>query len=220
MKQTNKAFLGVFTVALALSAVVASAAQAAPEFWAEGFPAFVTGKHIGNVAMTDEGSIVCEEGSYTGELKKEASSTLTLTPKYGKCKSQGFPVTYFWNGCDYLLHLKEKTGVNNYKGNFDFACPAGKVIEAKAYSDAGHTKQICRLTIAPQTGFLSVTYTNFVEAGQKKVEMVFKVGKFKYTQEGSFCVNGSFSNGELEGTVKLEAENEIEEEIDFEIIKE
>ena len=89
MKQTSKAFLGVLTVALALSAVVASAAQAAPEFWAEEFPASVFGKHIGNVAMTDEGSIVCEEGSYTGELKKEASSTLTLTPKYGKCKSPG-----------------------------------------------------------------------------------------------------------------------------------
>jgi hypothetical protein len=218
MKQTSRAFLGVLTVALALSAVVASAAQAAPEFWAEEFPASVFGKHIGNVAMTDEGSIVCEEGSYTGELKKEASSTLTLTPKYGKCKSQGWPVTFFWNGCDYLLHLKEKTKEENYSGNFDFACPAGKVIEAKAYSDAGHTTQICRMTISPQAGMLSVTYTNFLEAGQRKVEMTFKVGKFKYTQEGSFCVNGSFSNGELEGLVKLEAENEFEEGIDFEII--
>lgn len=219
MKQTSKAFLGVFTVALAFSAVVASAAQAAPEFWASEFPAFVYGKHIGNVAMTDEGSIVCEEGSYTGELKG-ASSTLSLSPKYGKCKSQGWPVTYFWNGCTYLLHLKEKTMPENYKGNFDFACPAGKVIEAKAYSDAAHTKQICRMTITPQTGMLSVTYTNFEEAGQRKVEMVFKVGKFKYTQEGTFCVNGSFSNGELEGTVRLEAEDIEEEPLNFEIIKE
>jgi hypothetical protein len=219
MKQTSKAFLGVLTVALALSAVVASAAQAAPEFWASEFPAFVYGKHIGNVAMTDEGSIVCEEGSYTGELKG-ASSTLSLSPKYGKCKSQGWPVTYFWNGCTYLLHLKEKTAEENYKGNFDFACPAGKVIEAKAYSDAGHTTQICRMTISPQTGMLSVTYTNFNEAGLRKVEMVFKVGKFKYTQEGSFCANGSFSNGELEGTVRLEAEDIEEEPLNFEIIKE
>jgi hypothetical protein len=219
MKQTSKAFLGVLTVALALSAVAASVAQAAPEFWASEFPAFVYGKHIGNVAMTDEGSIVCEEGTYTGELKG-SSSTLTLKPKYSKCKSQGWPVTYFWNECDYLLHLKEKTKPENYSGNFDFACPAGKVIEAKAYSDANHTIQICRMTITPQTGMLSVTYTNFEEAGQRKVEMVFKVGKFKYTQEGSFCVNGSFSNGELEGTVRLEAEDVEEEPLNFEIIKE
>lgn len=217
MKQTSKAFLGVLTVALALSAVVASAAQAAPEFSATEYPAFVYGKHIGNVAMTDEGSIVCEEGSYTGELKG-ASSTLSLSPKYGKCKSQGWPVTYFWNGCTYLLHLKKTTAPENYEGNFDFACPAGKVIEAKAYSDGAHTKQICRMTISPQTGMLSVNYTNFLEAGLRKVEMVFKVGKFKYTQEGSFCTNGSFSNGELEGTVRLEAEDIEEEPLGFEII--
>src|SRR6478752_96143 len=219
MTRNLKALLGVLCGVLALAAAMASAAQAAPKFKAGAFPATVTGTHVGNVAMTDEGSITCEEGSYTGTLNEE-SSTLRLEPTYSKCKSQGWPVTYKWNGCGYLLPLKEKTGKENYKGNFDFACPAGKVIEALAYSDAGHTNQICRMTIAPQTGLLSVTYTNYEEAGLPKVEMNFKVEKFVYSQEGSFCVNGKFSNGTLEGLVALESENEAEEPTAFEIVGE
>jgi hypothetical protein len=216
MKNKKRKFLGMFALALTAGLTVASAAQAAPEFSAQEYTAFVKGAHVGPVAMTESGGITCEEGSYQGALSKQ-SSTLTLEPSYSKCKSQGWPVTYFWGGCDYLLHLKEKTGPSNYKGNFDFACPAGKVIEAKAYSDANHTTQICRLTIGPQSGLLSVTYTNFKEGEQKKVEMVFKVEKFVYNQEGTFCVNGKFENGLLEGTVKLAAQDAFAEPLDLEI---
>lgn len=219
MTRNLKAILSVLLGAVALGAVTASAAQAAPQFWAEEFPATVTGTHVGNFAMTDEGSIVCEAGSYTGTLKEE-SSTLKLEPTYGKCKSQSWPVTFRYNGCGYLLHLKEKTGVNNYKGNFDFTCPAGQLFEAEAYLNETHTIQACRLMIAPQTGLLSVTYTNFEEGGLPKVEAVFKVEKFVYTQEGTFCANGKFTNGTLEGTVKLESKNAAKEPTAFEIIGE
>lgn len=219
MNRNGKALFSVLTIAMALSAMVASAAQAAPEFTAEKFPATVIGSQVGSFALTDEGSITCEEGSYSGELT-ESSSTLRLEPEYGKCKSQGWPVTFFMNGCGYLLHLKEKTNVNNYKGNFDFACPAGKVLEAKAYENPTHTIVLCRLTIAPQSGLLSVSYTNFVEGGQEEVEMVPKVEKIVYTQEGTFCVNGKFGNGVLEGTVNLEAEDEAAEPDNFKIFKE
>lgn len=219
MNWNCKVLLGVLIGVLALGAMAASAAQAAPAFWAEAEQALVKGTHIGPVAMTDEGSITCEEGSYTGSLEGE-SSTLKLAPTYSKCKSQGWAVTYFWNECGYLLHLKEKTGVSNYKGNFDFSCPAGKVIEAKAYSNEAHTNVICTLTIAPQSGLLSVTYTDFEEAGQEKVEMVFKVEEFAYRQEGSFCANGEFKNGTLEGTVSLEAENIFLEPVGFAIVGE
>jgi hypothetical protein len=219
MKQTSKAFLGVLTAALALGAVAASAAQAAPEFSAKEYPAFVKGTHVGPVAMTEFGGITCEEGSYEGVLSK-LSTTLTLEPKYKKCKSQGWPVTFFWNGCDYLLHLKEKTGVSNYKGNFDFSCAAGKVIEAKAYSNETHTTQICRLTIAPQSGLLTVTYTNFKEGTQKKIEMVFKVEKIVYNQEGTFCPTLKGENALLEGTVKLAGQDAEVNPIDLEIVGE
>lgn len=219
MYRNSKAFFGMLTVALGLIAAVAPAAQAAPEFSAEEYVAFVKGTHVGPVGMTEFGGITCEEASYQGVLT-EQKSTLTLEPSYKKCKSQGWPVTYFWGGCDYLLHLKEKTGESNYKGNFDFACPAGKVIEAIAYSNEAHTNQICRLTIGPQSGLLTVDYTNFKEAGQKKIEMVFKVEKFVYFQEGSFCPNGKGENGLLEGTVKLSAQDAEAGPLDLEIVGE
>jgi hypothetical protein len=219
MTRNLKAIFSVLCGILALGAVMASAAQAAPEFQAEEFPAWVSGTHLGNVAMTDEGSITCEKGSYTGTMKAK-SSTLRLEPTYSKCKSQGWPVTYKWNGCGYLLHLKEKTAPENYKGNFDFECPAGKSIEGIAYSNETYTTPICTDTISPQTGLLSVTYTNFEELGLRKVEMVFKVEKWSYTQSGTFCVNGKFTNGTLEGTTRLESENELGEPTGFEIVGE
>lgn len=218
MKHPNKMFATLFMAILALAAVGASAAQAAPEFSAKGYPAFVKGTHVGNVAMTEVGSITCEEGSYQGTLNGQ-SSTLTLEPKYGKCKEGvGRPVTWFFNGCDYLLHLKERTGENNFNGNFDYACPAGKVIEAKAYSDAGHTVVACRLTIGPQTGLLSVTYTNFKEGLLKRVEMVLKVEKIVFFQEGTGCANGKFEKGVLEGTVKLSAQDAFFNPLELEIV--
>ena len=219
MSSKGARFLAMLAVALMASAAIASAAFAAPEFSASEYPAFVKGTHLGNVGFTETGSIKCEEGSYDALLEKE-SSTLTLEPKYNKCKDAfGQPVTWFWNGCDYLVHLKEKTGPNNYRGNFDFACPAGKVIEAKGYTDAGHTKQWCRLTIGAQTGLLSVTYTNFEEAGQKKIEMVLNVEKILFFQEGALCA-GKFEKGLLEGTVRLSAQDAEAGPLDLEIVGE
>ena len=217
MHWNKRQLLSLLTLAVALGAVFASAAQAAPKFTALEYPpALITGTHLGSVAFTEEGSITCKKGSYSGKMT-EALSTLTLEPKYEECESQGFPVTYFWNGCTYLLHLKEETGKDNFKGNFDFACPAGKVIEAKAYSNPQHTIQLCRMTIGPQTGLLTVTYTNFEAGGVGKEEMVLKVEKIVYNQEGSFCVNGKSENGKLEGTVALEAKDELGFGIDMEI---
>jgi hypothetical protein len=220
MIRNPKSCLGVLVAVLALGAVLASAAQAAPEFSAKEYPAFVKGSHVGNVAFTEVGSISCEQGTYEGVLSKQ-SSTLTLEPKYSKCKDgAGKPVTWFWNGCDYLLHLKEKTGASNYKGNFDFACPAGKVIEAKGYTDGTHTTVFCRLTIGAQSGLLTVTYTNFKEGEQKKIETVFKVENVVFFQEGFGCANGKFEKGVLEGTVKLAAQDAEVNPIDLEIVGE
>lgn len=218
MIRNPKSCLGVLVAVLALGAVTAAAAQAAPEFSAKEYPAFVKGSSVGNVAMTEVGSITCETSSYEGTLTKQ-SSTLTLEPKYSKCKEGlGKPVTWFFNGCDYLLHLKEKTAENNFKGNFDYVCPAGKVIEAKAYTDATHTVVSCRLTIGPQAGLLTVSYTNFKEGALKRVEMVMKVEKVVFFQEGFGCANGKFEKGILEGTVKLSAQDAFFNPLELEIV--
>lgn len=219
MNRNGTKFLVMLAVALTASLAIASAAHAAPEFSAAEFPAFVKGTHVGNVGFTETGSITCEEASYDAFLEKK-SSTLTLEPKYSKCKDAlGQPVTWFWNGCDYLVHLKEKTAPNNFKGNFDYACPAGKQVEAKGYTNGAHTNQWCLLTIAPQTGLLSVTYTNFEEGGQKKIEMVLKVEKIVFNQFGAFCA-GKFEKGLLEGTVKLSAQDAEANPLNLEIVGE
>jgi len=218
MNKTSKQFVTVVAAVLAFGTVAASAAQAAPEFSAKEYPAFVKGAHVGNVGFTEVGGITCEEGSYQGTLTGQ-SSTLKLEPKYSKCKEgAGFPVTWFFNGCEYLLHLKEKTAESNFKGNLDFTCPAGKVIEAKAYTNGTHTTVTCRLTVGSQAGLLNVFYTNFKEGLLKKVEMVLKVEKVIYFQEGFGCANGKFEGGLLEGLVKLSAQDAFVNPLELEII--
>jgi len=108
MHRNGKTFLGVLAVAMALSAMAASAAQAIPEFKASAYPVTVSGAQIGN-AVFSQGAVVCEKGTYSAFMA-ETSSTLKVEPQYEKCQSSGYPVTIeaTSTGCYYTLKGKEK----------------------------------------------------------------------------------------------------------------
>jgi hypothetical protein len=216
----NKAFLGVLTAVLALSAVVASAAQAIPEMKAKEYPAALPGTQIGTAFFAETGSVSCEKGTYSASMT-ETSSTIKVEPKYEECESSGFPVTVeaTGTGCYYTLKAKEKVGAGLFTGTFGFVCPAGNYIQINAYLNEKHTTLVCQVKIFSQLGpYNKVVFSNFEEGGKKKVEVLTEIEGYTYTQEGLFCASGGFKNGALDATAVFSAKNKGGEAIDLEMI--
>jgi len=150
--------LGLTALAvLAMSAFVASAAQAAPVFTASagtGTAIHGTGESIGEKFTIDGVTTECKTSHYTGTVTN-GSSTLTLNPTYTGCTfaGTGLSVHFKTNGCGYLLHLFSKFSTS-YDATLDFECPAGQVIQIEG------TGTSCEAAIGAQTGKESVHFTN------------------------------------------------------------
>ena len=140
----NLKALGMSLMAvLALSAVVASAAQA-NKVTAAKYTATLTGKDtgkkVGEYARLTIGNgarfVECEEANLTATLK-EAETVITTTPTYNKCFANGLttvPATVTMNECDFVLEATSKTSARA-----SVKCPAGKQIQVHVYeSKATH----------------------------------------------------------------------------------
>ena len=141
----NLKALGLSLIAvLALSAVVASAAQA-NNVTAAKYTASLTGKDLGKKAgeyarlTIGNGArfVECEEATLTASLAK-AETVITVTPVYNKCFANGLttvPATVTTNECDFVLEATSKT-----TGRASVKCPTGKQIEVHVYENAAaHT---------------------------------------------------------------------------------
>jgi hypothetical protein len=215
----GKAFFGVFTIALCLSAMVASAAQATPELSAKEYPATLTGTQIGTAFFAETGSVSCEKGTYSSTLTGK-TSTLKVEPKYEVCQSSGFPVTVdiTSTGCYYTMKAKEKLAEGLYSGTFGFICEAGKYMQINAYLNESHSILICQVKIFSQVGpYNKVIFSNFEEGGKKKIEVTTEIEGFTYTQEGAFCPSGGFKNGALDSVAVFSAKNKGGEAINLEV---
>jgi hypothetical protein len=157
----NLKALGLAVVAvLAMSAVVASAAQAeAGTVTAEKYPVTLTGSQVGtNELVVGNGArrVSCATANAHGTLAA-ASTSLTLTPSYSTCTSTGgLPVTVTVNGCDYNL---APTKVTATTGNV--ICPAGKQLVVDVYATAAkHTENVraCEYQIGEQKGLSAGEY--------------------------------------------------------------
>jgi hypothetical protein len=150
----NRQSLGLaFVVVLAISAVVASAAQAVPSYTAASYPTFATGANTkGSETFTTSGGTVTCDSHFQGTLSA-ASSTLTVTPSYSNCEAFGFlGADIDENGCTYLLHTSSKLSTGHYSSSLDIQCETGKKMVI--------TASVCEVTIGPQTGLRSVTTMN------------------------------------------------------------
>jgi hypothetical protein len=155
MIRNFKALRLTLVAVLAMSAFVASAAQAAPVVTTSVSPVSVhgTGEGIGQRLTIDGVTTECQVSHYTGTVTN-GSSTLTLNPVYTSCALLGTGLTVHLksNGCGYLFHLLSKSGsTNNTK--VDIECGASPFqIEGTGTS--------CEVTIGAQAGLTNVTATN------------------------------------------------------------
>ena len=162
MKRTLKAFGLLVAAAMAISAMTASASQAA-EYTAGAYPATLDATSAGDVFSAFGQAVKCESTKFDGELTK-ASTTLTVTPTYEKCTAESIigklPVTVTHNGCTYRFNSPSGS-LDDYTATTDIVCPAGKVIEVHIYiSAAAHAEKnsLCTLTIPPQTGLTGAKF--------------------------------------------------------------
>jgi hypothetical protein len=147
--------LGLAVVAvLAMSAFVASAAQAAPVVTTTGnVGVHGTGESIGEKFTVDGVTTECKTSHYTG-TSTAGSSTLTLVPTYTGCTLAGTGLTVHvtTTGCGYLFHLQNKSGTT-YNSKVDVECGASPIkIEGTGTS--------CVATVGAQAGLSNVTATN------------------------------------------------------------
>jgi len=168
----NLKALGLALVAaLALSAIVASAAHAVtnPKITA------VDGSALTLDAETNESerftafgaSVTCTNSKYTGKPINE-NKAVTIEPVYTGCHSQvlflKFPATVTMNGCAFILYHLSTDGstvehtasdiTHFYNSTTEIECPKEKVIEVHIYKNhTDHTanKYTCTLTVGPQT---------------------------------------------------------------------
>jgi hypothetical protein len=162
----NLKALGLALVAmLAMSAVVASAGQAA-NFTAAEYPATLTGeqiaseKHVFTVAGGRK--VTCEGATFSGTLTSP-SSTQTITPAYSACHANILgailPATVTFNDCDYLFHVTAGA-THDWTGTADLVCPT-KDVEIHVYKESAthiDANEVCHYTITGQTGLSKIEY--------------------------------------------------------------
>jgi len=170
----NLKVLGLAIAAvMAMSAMMASAASAVPQFTASAYPATVTGSNTkGNEVFTTEGGKVECDSHFVSHSLEAASSTLTVTPTYSNCEAFGLNATVNTEGCTYVFHATEAVKINEvYNNHVDVVCPAGKSI--KIVAGGG----LCRAEIKSQNGLTTVQTTN----SGGSVTVVPNVSSVKYT---------------------------------------
>lgn len=188
--------LGIAMVAvLAMSVVVASAAQAASF---TGTPGAVSGKQEGKHEFkTKAGTVKCNTANFTG-VAVASSPTQLVTPTYGGCLLGGaVEATVTMNECTYTLSA--------VTGAVTINCPAGKQIEVDL-------KEVnCKIDIKAQT-VGTLTYTNTIGTGNiagNKILAHINVTGIHYvltgTKEKCGVEPGTYTDGTYTGTALFES---------------
>jgi hypothetical protein len=189
--------------AFALTAVVASAAQAAPEFHVENasstMPAEIEGEQIGAMeTSTVNGAFTCNVTTFRGTSTVTGTVSQTLTPTYEGCIYFGEPTTINTNGCTYTFNLVKASSPPTANTNIN--CPLGKAITTVASGG-------CTTTLGAQTGKPHVVFTNTGTTTTRDLDASFTVEGLTYTASG--CIfNGTFNTGKLNGEATFRAYTE------------
>jgi hypothetical protein len=191
----NLKALGLALVAVfALTAVAASAAQAA-EFHAEEAPVFFEGSQVEQHIFTvDKGTVKCNTATFTGSSATATTATVTLTPVYSTCKFAGTAADVKMNGCDYLFHLSSAT-----TATVDVVCSGGAEIEVES------TTTNCIVHVPAQNGLSHVILASEGTTTTRDITATVTVAGIHYTEVGSECkFNGvATTNGTYNGTATI-----------------
>jgi hypothetical protein len=188
----NLKVMGLAVVAaLALTAVVASAASAA-EFHSSTTNTKITGAQTTtHQFVTDPGTVTCKKATFSGEQAAKTAASITITPSYTECTLAtifgNIAVTVNFNGCDYTF---DATGLVHIE------CPAGKNV---VVSGPG-----CTVTVPAQT-VNKVSYSNTGVAGARDIDVNAEASKIKYSYTGFTCGSGSGTeNGTYTGLTTVQ----------------
>jgi hypothetical protein len=217
----NLKVLGLCVVAvLAMSVMVASAAQAKPLIRAERYTATVSGTQTGeNVLSNGVRSVSCKEASLSG-LLTEASSTITISPSYSICTGNAnTTATVDTTGCDYTLHTEGVTGASTGNGKVTITCEGpGIIIDIWATGKSHSETKLCRLVVPSQGPTAIGEYHNRETAGGLRyVELTLSSSTLivKRTEGTALnCGAAEKTNATYAGVADATATNE-EEEIDL-----
>jgi hypothetical protein len=193
LKATGVALVGAF----AMSAVFASAAQAAPEITA------VNGKYPVAVDATSKipqftPGATCANNTFTGTLTKASSELMLTQTVTNPCVVSGLPATVTFNGCTYIFrNITAQVSNSHYSSFVDIICPAGKQIEIHIYTSAKHTTVLCTIKIPGQKNLGTATLIN--NAATSDINISGAINGITYEEAGAFCSGaGHHTNGVLD----------------------
>ncbi|HEU5105509.1 MAG TPA: hypothetical protein VFU11_06680 [Solirubrobacterales bacterium] len=176
--------IGLALVAIfAMSALSASAASAA-EFHSTsaGSTKISASQTTTHVFTSTAGEVTCEKATFTGNQTTATAASIEVTPVYSGCHiiifGSTISATVAHNECKYKLYSN---------GTADIICPAGKAITV---TGAG-----CKITVTPQTGLKSVSYTN----SGTGISIAANLSGIHYHHEGFTCGTGTGTNGTYKG---------------------
>jgi hypothetical protein len=184
----NLKALGLALIAvLAMSAFVASAAQAAPVITLTGgeeLSVHGTGESIGEKFTVDGVTTECKTSHYTG-LAKAKTSTLELTPEYTGCTLAGTGLTVHvrHRECKYHFALTERAGLHHHRAHVKIACPAGQSIQIEG------TGTSCEATVGEtnNTNLTTVDITTDTAAGDVTIKPNVSGITANVTKDGFLC---------------------------------
>lgn len=213
MASRVKFIAGAIAVVLVVTAQFPGAAWGKQgEFTAAKYEASISGTSISEKtnALTVAGyTVECNESGLGGNLAA-ASTTLTLTPSYNGCHTEGFEfsnVTITENGCGYKIKVGEGS-FDKWPSTVSVECPTGKKFVVHIFFDQAHEIELCTVEIPAQEGVAGPTFKNLTGAGKLEIE-----GKFeglKYSQAGAVCEIKEPTNGVRDLGVLLEGRHEGE----------
>jgi hypothetical protein len=209
MMTRNLKALGLAVIAVfALGGVTASAASALEGQLTSDGPVtldmYETG--VGQNATTMFGEkIECQGTIYTGHTYNVTphqpivgpASTITVTPHYNQANCTSLPgprkATITMNGCDFVFHIGNTIGVDQYALFADIVCPAGQKIEKHVYFGLNEDLPWCTYTIGPQAGLPGATITNTTGANDVDISGAFKN---IHVEKHGMCGAGTTNFGE------------------------
>jgi hypothetical protein len=201
MMQRIKTLVVAALAVLAVSAAMASSAQAQGEFTAASYPATLTGTQQEQVVLIWEDNLTktCKQMLFHSSISA-ATSTLTASATYSDCTVFGFiNGTIEMNGCQYRFHVTAPTGeVDTYAGTADLICPIGKKVFVKSGT--------CEVHVPEQLGMKEVKFISNTAAGDVTVQLNITGIKYEKVKDGFACPftgTGTNVDGKLQGQITV-----------------
>jgi hypothetical protein len=221
-----------FLVALAMSAITASAAQAVPELTtlntnnskheAASFVGTSLGSHIFKPTGGGTVKVECGSAGFSGSTETGTNKTQLISPSYKECKTNPLELTtdVVMNGCALEFQIEKQIVENmEYEGTMDVVCEGVAGIELKITGEKEAVK--CKVEILPQTGIGPIKFVTTTNAGINKTDVDYniKAENVKNITTGTLAncgvAEGKHETGVYEGSDTVKAFNGKSEQIDL-----